>query len=95
MKELNMHDRRAHIDVPLNVATCPICDAAIVVEDIRAWESETGKPSEISIECTAGPDIDSDEWEDWHRGHYSMPYVHWLPVENRVMTWFQANYKCI
>lgn len=95
MKALNMHDRQSPISVPSNVAMCPICGAPIVVADITEWESETGKPVGISVECTTEPDIDSDEWEDWHKGHYSMPYVDWLPVENRVLTWFQAQYKCI
>lgn len=88
MKAIDVAQRRLPIDVPRDVAACPICGAPIVVEDINEWESESGKPVSISIECTTGPYIDGDEWEEWHAGHYRMPYVDWLPVENRVMAWF-------
>ena len=81
------------IDVPRAVAACPICDEPIVIEEVSEWECENGKPISISIDCTTQPDIDSDEWWDWHRGHWSMPYVDWLPVEMLVLRWFQAHYR--
>jgi len=48
----------------------------------------------ISLECVTEPDIDSDDWPAWHRHHWSMPYVDWLPVENRVLRWFQKHFRC-
>lgn len=95
MKAIDVAQRGVPIEIPAKVAVCPICGAPIVVEDINEWESESGKPVSISTGCTTEPDIDGDEWEDWHAGHYHMPYVDWLPVERRVLTWFQREYKCI
>jgi len=95
VKTLTAESRSKPIPVPREIATCPICDADIVVEDVNEWESDSGKPIGISLECTTEPDIDSDEWKDWHRDHWSMPYVYWLPVENRVMRWAQKNFRCV
>lgn len=94
MTTLDMSTSYRPIEVPRKIATCPICDASISVEEVQEWECETGKPVGISVNCDTEPDIDSDEWPDWFHHHWSMPYVDWLPVENRVLKWFQRNYKC-
>lgn len=95
MKAIDPAQYRKPIDVPPKVAKCPICGAPIVVEEIWEWESESGKPVSISIDCTTEPDIDGIDWPEWHAGHWSMPYVDWLPVECKVLAWFQRNYRCI
>jgi len=94
MQNLDADSRSKPIAVPRSVATCPICDAEIVIDDVYEWECENGKPVGISVECTTEPDIDSGEWSDWFSGHWGMPYVDWLPVENRVLKWFQQNFRC-
>lgn len=84
------------IDIPNNIAVCPICKSKISVhideielhEDDKWYASECG----LSIDCEQEPDIDSEEWEDWHNGHYSMPYVDWLPVIKTVYDWLAKNY---
>lgn len=95
MKTIDTAARYTPIEVPPHVAKCPICGALIVIEEVRFWASKSGKQLSISVECTTEPDIDSDEWPDWHRGHWSMPYVDWLPVQNFVLKWFQQHYRCI
>lgn len=94
MKTPTADDRCRPIPVPRSVAACPICGADIVIEDVHEWETDGGKPVGISVECTTEPDIDSDDWPGWHRGHWNMPYVDWLPVEMRVLGWFQREYRC-
>ena len=90
--------------VPPQVATCPICGAEVVIDEIYEWyvdESMThnGRPlleageTGIGVNCITEPDIDSDEWEGWFNHHWSMPYVDWLPVEHRVREWLNANYR--
>ena len=76
---------------------CPICDAALDME-IDEWEQNddgTWQASECGVHCncTTEPDIDSDEWKDWHRGHWSMPYVDWLPVDAKVYRWLSRHYR--
>jgi|GEM_PF-6715462 hypothetical protein len=94
MKTLTDEDHGKPIPIPRTVATCPICDANIVIEEVHEWECEGGKPVGISVQCVTEPDIDSDEWWPWHNHHWSMPYVDWLPVNNRVLRWFQRHYRC-
>jgi hypothetical protein len=80
------------IAVPGDIAVCPICNAPIVVE-ANVWESGTGRIVEFGIECTTEPDIDSDEWPDWHAWHYRMPYVDWPPLERPIRRWLDRTYR--
>lgn len=95
MKTIDMQACCGPIGVPRDVKICPICDAAIVIDEVREWEYESGKPISISVDCTTQPDIDSKEWPSWFCEHWSMPYVDWLPVEMRVLEWFEKHYKCV
>ncbi len=77
---------------------CPICGAPVVVDDIDEWEENddgTWQVSEngIQINCSTEPDIDSDDWDDWERKHWSMPYVEWLPLSMKVAKYVQENYR--
>jgi hypothetical protein len=94
MKTLDISSRTTPIPVPREVAVCPICEADIVVGEVTEWECESGAAVTISVDCTTEPDIDGDEWEGWFSHHWSMPYVDWLPVENRVLEWFRQNFRC-
>jgi hypothetical protein len=71
---------------------CPICGAKVILLNVTEWESDTGKPIAVEYECETEPPIDSDDWEDWHSGHFAMPYVDWLPWEMKMMAWLQARY---
>lgn len=72
---------------------CPICNAKVVLTAVTEWESETGKAVTVEYECETEPNIDSKEWRGWHRGHYRMPYVDWLPWELQMLKWLNANYE--
>lgn len=78
--------------IPEAVGKCPICGAPIVIEGIDACElRDDGRwqPSEVSITCSTEPDVDAAEWREWLDGHFSMPYVDWLPLTIRVLSWLQ------
>lgn len=83
------------LPIPPTIAKCPICGAALVIAEIDEWETETGRATEggIHIECPTEPEMDSDDWEDWFRGHYSTPYIDWLPVCDVVFRWFDGRYR--
>lgn len=81
------------IPVPESLATCPICGAPIAVVDIEEWEADTGRIVHFVVDCTTAPDIDSDDWPDWQRHHWSTPYVDWLPLERPILRWLSANYR--
>jgi hypothetical protein len=66
---------------------CPICGAKVFITCITEWESDTGTIVGYEYECETEPDIDSDDWESWFDGHYSMPYVDWLPWQVSVDKW--------
>lgn len=72
---------------------CPICEAKVYLTEVSCWETDTGKIEQISCDCETEPEIDSDEWWTWHREHYSMPYVYWLPYEIRALEWLNARYR--
>lgn len=76
---------------------CPICGQKLIWEADEWEEAEAGlwKLGETGFKpnCTTEPDIDSDEWEDWFRGHYSMPYVDWLPIEKPARDWVNDRYR--
>jgi hypothetical protein len=80
--------------IPQSVAACPICGAGIHITDIDEWYDD-GTTESVHINCTTEPDIngDSGKWYEWQRGHWSTPYIDWLPVEKRVTDWFNACYR--
>lgn len=94
---MQLFDRDNPPEIPESVAVCPICGAPIVIQDIDAWESETGRVTEdgFKIDCSTEPDEDDneDDWDDFLSSHWSMPYVDWLPLTMRVYKWFDSNYR--
>ena len=72
---------------------CPICGEQIRIEEISAWDAETGEILESKVNCSTEPDMDSEYWQDWHNWHWAMPYVDWLPVEERVVKWLNSKYS--
>lgn len=81
--------------IPLDVAKCPICGSEIKFVEINEYETETGKVVDTGfhVGCITEPDFDDPDYDDWLNGHYSMPYVDWLPVEIIVYRWLSANYR--
>lgn len=71
---------------------CPICGAKVRLTDVDEWGADDGEIIGVSFDCETEPDIDSDEWPDWHAGHYAMPYVDWLPYEVAAKAWLNARY---
>ena len=72
---------------------CPICGKAVFLTNVNEWGTESGTIIHADMDCESEPDIDSDEWSDWHAEHYRMPYVDWMPYEVRALKWLQANYR--
>lgn len=82
---------------PLKIkARCPICDGALWLNAGEGLELDeaTGQwiATEVNLDCENEPDIESDEWYEWHRWHYSMPYVDWLPLEQRILSAVRRKY---
>ncbi|MDE2101211.1 MAG: hypothetical protein KGL39_28455 [Patescibacteria group bacterium] len=74
---------------PLRIKTpCPICGAALLLDAGQGCEQTadgTWIATELDLQCTSEPDIDSGEWDEWHRWHYRQPYTDWLPLEQRIL----------
>lgn len=82
---------------PLRIkARCPICGAGLMLDAGAATELDdaTGEwiATEIELDCESEPDIDSDEWKEWLRWHYRMPYEDWLPLEQRILIAVRRKY---
>lgn len=75
---------------------CPICGKVVYLTGVDEWGADPGHEGEIvgaTFDCETEPDIDSDGWEEWHRGHYRMPYVYWLPWEDRAIEWLNSRFR--
>lgn len=79
--------------MPRRVAVCPYCHASLEFQATSwdeggdgRWRVDSGDTT-----CTAEPDIDSDEWNDWWEHHRQMPYVYQLPVDERVREWARRS----
>lgn len=76
---------------------CPICDAAIYIEEVDAWQEDDNgeiKAEAVKIDCVTFPGFDDhDAFENYMSGHYSMPYVDWMPLEHRITAWVNARYS--
>ena len=85
------------LPIPSDLAVCPICGGKLIIVDVDAWylEEQTGLwiAETVYVECEHEPDIESDDWEDFDNGHYSMPYVDWLPIIVKIEQWFQKHYR--
>lgn len=91
-------DRYELIEVPSSVAVCPICGLEVVIDDVDEYEQDDDglwrvSESGLSVNCVTEPDIDSFEWNDWLNGHWSMPYVDWLPITVKVWQWLDSHYR--
>ena len=74
---------------------CPICGSEIVLSEVGGLElDDNGEwiATEITLECTSEPDIDSDGWNDWLNSHYQTPYIDWLPLEQKILKVVRTRY---
>lgn len=97
IKTINQADE---IQLPPGMFACPICGAAVVIEDIDGWEQNDDGTWQVveaglHVNCETEPEFDApnDEWEDWNSGHWGMPYVDWLPIRMKVWNWVVAHYR--
>jgi hypothetical protein len=71
---------------------CPICGAKVVMTCVTEWLVDNGIIVGTKYECETAPDVDSDEWWPWHNGHVAMPYLTWLPWENKMTSWLNEHH---
>lgn len=77
---------------------CPICNASIEITEVSEWTRDDGethwKAEAVKIDCVTFPGFeDTDAFESFQRGHWSTPYIDWLPLEKRVTGWVNENYN--
>ena len=77
--------------IPPEIAVCPICGNGIWIESIDECSEEGDRwvPEQVSVTCEDEPDIDNDEWSEWHCWHFSTPYIDWLPISTKVLEWLK------
>jgi hypothetical protein len=87
--------------VPPEIRLCPYCGGKLWCgftswsqRDDGDWDADS-----IDLNCENEPDLDEDDessvekWERWIAEHTYMPYVNWLPAEQAVLAWVNANYR--
>lgn len=75
---------------------CPYCGGDLIYRIDGGYE-DTENPGlwipEVSSECVTSPDLDSDEFDEWLEAHSVMPYVHQLPVDQRIQKQIALEYR--
>ena len=89
------------IHIPPWLARCPYCGGLLVAQP-ESW-IESSKPGLwvaefANTQCTTEPTIDEiegdyDDWIEWINQHTVMPYVYWLPVDQRITKWLAHHYR--
>jgi hypothetical protein len=95
MIQLRLIETGKVIDVPPEVLRCPYCNERLSCQP-TCWEQDddgSWYASESGLECRSEPDIDSDEWAEWSAEHSEMPYVYWLPADEKVLAWLKGNFR--
>ena len=75
---------------------CPYCDGDLHYQATEWADDGSGLWMAETIEstCSQEPDIfDNEEWEFWLQTHTDMPYVHQLPIDERVLKHINDNYR--
>jgi hypothetical protein len=86
--------RDACIEVPKEVAVCPYCKTPLHVQ-ANGWterDDGTWRADWIDWDCETEPDIDGPDWEAWYESHSDMPYVHMLPVHDKLIAWMNEQF---
>ena len=92
-------DELLPLSIPTRVAVCPICSSALYIDEVSEWHERNGQMrvaedcAQVSFDCTTAPDIDSEDWRDWFAGHWSTPYIDWLPLERPVTRWLDRKLR--
>jgi len=75
---------------------CPYCKGDLTYT-ANGWEQDDNglyMADSFDIDCSTEPDMeDEDEWNDWFNNHSEMPYVHQLPVDERVKEFINSKYR--
>lgn len=86
------------IKIPAEVAVCPICKAALVLDEVTGI-TEQGDGIWIvdmfSANCETEPNIESRKWQPWHFWHWRTPYIDWLPVYGEIEKWLQKSFTVV
>lgn len=75
---------------------CPYCQADLhyvctgwIQDDDGLWMADN-----IESICQHEPDdMESDEWNDWMNSHSEMPYVHQMPVDEKIKQHINKKYR--
>jgi hypothetical protein len=92
-----MEKIKAHniVRLPKELSRCPICGNKLTIEAYDCWEKDKlgWYAVEVHLRCESEPDIDSENWDMWYKGHYSKPYIDWQPLHKKILAWLKANYR--
>lgn len=83
------------VRVPLDVAECPYCGFMLKARPrMVTHDPIPGQISTITLRCRTADDAGDDADLSTHlETHSRQPYVHWMPVEKRVLEWMQETYQ--
>ena len=74
---------------------CPYCKGDLTYR-CYGWEKDENglwMADSFDMDCSTEPDMESEEWEYWMDNHSEMPYVHQLPVDERVKKFINSKYR--
>lgn len=95
-KLIDLDDFRG-LEVPKNIQDCPYCGDPLWISSIDEWsEGEDGngpiQVEHIMLDCKSESSMCLKKWEEWNHWHSQMPYVYWMPAEEKVIDWLNQNF---
>jgi hypothetical protein len=93
------HPLDATIKVPKSIATCPSCKAGLSINP-DGWEIASDGTmicDSFTSNCENEP-ADYEEqacraFENCHAAEYKMPYIYWLPTQDRLEKWLIDTFR--
>lgn len=89
-------DMRHEFNVPPEVAVCPYCGLRLVAT-CEHWSQQADGSwiaGGLEVDCVGEPEnLHSDDYNDWLSRHTYMPYIYWLPVNEKVTRWVNRHFR--
>lgn len=85
--------------VPPSVAVCASCKKKLTISPDSWYLDEDGTMicDSFSRWCEEEPDMEDEEayaaFKDSHAAENYMPYIYWLPVDNKIERWLKATFR--
>ncbi len=88
------------LGVPANWAVCPICGAALVINELTEWDLDEQGHWQVTrhgfnVTCITEPKYGDPARDIWWKGHHEDYKRDWVPVKQRVWEKLTEHYRFV